>query len=265
MKTKVSLIFLVLLLLQWGNSQPVKDDEAGTNYKFGPKAGLIVYTFQKKKSVRQDSMSVGFATTQNNATLVRILGLESGILKTKDFMKLSLENGKVTLTYNVGTVADVVLREPVSVADGTFHNVVVQRNYLNATMSVDNYPPREVKQKGKLLSVFNSQSTIEVGGICHGDLCLDSPFRKRRASRQSDAQILDAFIGQMGNLIFNGVRVFDQAKIGDIRVKKYGDVDLIEDEIATDAPATTTATLTTITTTRSTIVSQNPGCDTQHV
>ena len=58
------------------------------------------------------------------------------------------ENGKVTLTYNMGTVSDVVLREPVSVADGTFHEAIVRRNFLNATLEVDNYPIREVQQQG---------------------------------------------------------------------------------------------------------------------
>ena len=67
---------------------------------------------------------------------------------------------------------------------------------------------------GKLLSVFNSQSTIEVGGVLRdSDIAQESQYRKRRASR-AGAQIDESFIGQMGNLIFNGIRVFEQAKQG---------------------------------------------------
>jgi len=232
----------------------------GVNFKFGPKPGLVLFTYKNQKSERQDSMRVGFATTQNNATLVRILGAPLGT-QPRDWMKLSLENGKVTLTYNMGTVSDVVLREPVSVADGTFHEVIVRRNFLNATLEVDNYPTREVQQQGKLLSVFNSQSTIEVGGIMLDASSQENQYRKRRASRP-DTPIVDAFVGQMGNLVFNKVQVFEQAKAGDDRISVYGDVEMIQDEVSTDSPATTTATLTTITTTRSTIVAPaGPGCD----
>lgn len=62
----------------------------------------------------------------------------------------------MTLTYNIGTMADVVLREPVSVADGKYHNVVISRNYLNATMDVDQYPQRSTKQKGCLIFVSHN-------------------------------------------------------------------------------------------------------------
>ena len=67
------------------------------------------------------------------------------------------------------------------------------------------------------MSVFNSQSTIEVGGILSDAAAANQDnnqqFRKRRAS-ESDGSINDFFIGQMGNLIFNDVPVFEQAKLG---------------------------------------------------
>ena len=47
----------------------------------------------------------------------------------------------------------------------------------------------------------------------------ENQFRKRRASRP-DTPIVDAFVGQMGNLVFNKVQVFEQAKAG-MRVDKY--------------------------------------------
>ena len=44
-------------------------------------------------------------------------------------------------------VKEIRLQEEISVADGNLHNVAIKRHYTNATMQVNDWPPRKSKER----------------------------------------------------------------------------------------------------------------------
>ncbi|XP_076815569.1 neurexin-1-like isoform X3 [Clavelina lepadiformis] len=249
------------------------ENVATPTYRF--KHGTIVYNLPVPKSGRIDIVTFGFSTLEKNCLLTR---LDSAVVGG-NFLSLTIEDGKVTLRYNVGQ-NDVMLQEPVKVSDGQYHTCVVRRESGNATMRVDNRPEIRTNnnraartrlanakraipaslyttvdawfksKEGR--SIFNSQSMIQIGGIVYDN---DDPSP---LNRDGKTLISRPFRGQMMGFFSNDIRVFQEAIRNNSQVKIFGDVTLVGGPrmSPTDATllqtTTTMATLTTFTTTQST-------------
>nr|XP_039259128.1 neurexin-3a-like isoform X5 [Styela clava] len=252
--------------------------ERGPSFRFN--GGMIVYEWPSASfpSSRKDNLALGFATKERNCVIARISSMASSTIK--DYMELGIENGRLTLRFNIGN-KDVVLREPMSVVDGQYHRVVICRKWMNATMRVNSWPIRSVGQTGNARNrfalaatsippavrptvnqwlrgkerkntVFNSQSMIQVGGLMM-DSSLEPPSSRNSRSKRA-LKVVRAFRGQMSGFYFNDVSVFTLAAQGSNQVSIIGEVNLINEPPVVPTPPgnlpypTTMATMTTFTT-----------------
>uniref|UniRef100_A0A8C1UZ63 Neurexin 2a n=1 Tax=Cyprinus carpio TaxID=7962 RepID=A0A8C1UZ63_CYPCA len=160
------------------------------------------------------------------------------------------EQGKVGVIFNVGT-DDITIDEPaVTVNDGKYHVVRFTRSGGNATLQVDNQPVIErfpsgnidnerlaiarqripyrlgrvvdewLLDKGRQLTIFNSQAAIKVGGQDKGR----------------------SFQGQISGLYYNGLQVLKLAAEGDPNVQVTGNLRLVGDAPSVLSTETTSAT-----------------------
>uniref|UniRef100_A0AAR2JP19 Neurexin-1a n=1 Tax=Pygocentrus nattereri TaxID=42514 RepID=A0AAR2JP19_PYGNA len=211
-------------------------NDAGTTYIFGRDGGLIVYTWppNDRPSTRADRLAVGFSTQQKDAVLVRV-DSSSGL---GDYLQLQIEKGNIRVVFNVGT-DDINIEETSKfVNDGKYHIVRFTRSGGNATLQVDDLPVIEryptgnidnerlaiarqripyrlgrvvdewLLDKGRQLTIFNSQTTIKIGGWERGS----RPFQ-----------------GQMSGLYYNGLKVLNMAAEGDPNVRVEGSARLVGD------------------------------------
>uniref|UniRef100_A0A8B9R7R4 Neurexin 1 n=1 Tax=Astyanax mexicanus TaxID=7994 RepID=A0A8B9R7R4_ASTMX len=185
---------------------------AGTTYIFGRDGGLIVYTWppNDRPSTRADRLAVGFSTQQKDAVLVRV-DSSSGL---GDYLQLQIEKGNIRVVFNVGT-DDINIEETSKfVNDGKYHIVRFTRSGGNATLQVDDlpvierYPTAVVIKAGRQLTIFNSQTTIKIGGWERGS----RPFQ-----------------GQLSGLYYNGLKVLNMAAEGDPNVRVEGSARLVGD------------------------------------
>ncbi|XP_034040338.1 neurexin-1a-beta-like isoform X7 [Thalassophryne amazonica] len=207
----------------------------GTTYIFGRDGGLITYTWppNDRPSTRADRLAIGFSTHLKDAVLVRV-DSSSGL---GDFLKLHIEKGNIAVVFNVGT-DDINIEETSKfVNDGKYHIVKFTRSGGNATLQVDDLPVIEryptgnndnerlaiarqripyrlgrvvdewLLDKGRQLTIFNSQTTIQIGGW------------ERDRSR--------SFQGQLSGLYYNGLKVFNMAAEGDPNIRIQGSVRLV--------------------------------------
>ncbi|KAI4877528.1 hypothetical protein NFI96_003614, partial [Prochilodus magdalenae] len=147
------------------------------------------------------------------------------------------DKGNVAVIFNVGT-EDINIEEKTKfVNDGKYHVVKFTRSGGNATLQVDDLPVIEryptgnidnerlaiarqripyrlgrvvddwLLDKGRQLTIFNSQTTIQIGGW----------DRDRGRS----------FQGQMSGLYYNGLKVFNMAVEGDPNIRIEGSVRLV--------------------------------------
>ncbi|XP_016296494.1 neurexin-1a-like isoform X1 [Sinocyclocheilus anshuiensis] len=210
-------------------------NDAGTTYVFGRDGGLITYTWppNDRPSTRADRLAMGFSTHLKEALLVRV-NSSSGL---GDYLKLHIVNGYIAAIFNVGT-EDINIEEKAKfVNDGKYHIVKFTRSGGNATLQVDDLPVIEryptgnidserlaiarqripyrlgrvvddwLLDKGRQLTIFNSQMTIQIGGW------------ERDHSR--------AFQGQMSGFYYNGLKVFNMAVEGDPNIRIEGSVRLV--------------------------------------
>ncbi|XP_029557325.1 neurexin-2 isoform X9 [Salmo trutta] len=221
--------------------------DPGTTYIFGRGGALITYTWapNERPSTRADRLAVGFSTQQKDAILVRVEST-SGL---GDYLQLHIEQGKIGVIFNVGT-DDITIDEPaVIVSDGKYHVVRFTRSGGNATLQVDNqpverYPPgnfdnerlaiarqripyrlgRVVDEwlldKGRQLTIFNSQAAIKIGGQDKG-----RPFQ-----------------GQISGLYYNGLQVLTLAAESDPSVQAEGNLRLVGDSLSVLTTETTSTT-----------------------
>ncbi|XP_046723375.1 neurexin 2a isoform X2 [Silurus meridionalis] len=222
--------------------------DPGTTYIFGKGGALITYTWapNERPSTRADRLAVGFSTQLKDAILVQVESTQG----LGDFLQLHIEQGKVCVIFNVGT-DDITIDEPaVVVSDGKYHVVRFTRSGGNATLQVDNqavierYPTgnfdnerlaiarqripyrlgRVVDEwlldKGRQLTIFNSQAAIKIGGQDKG-----RPFQ-----------------GQISGLYYNGLQVLKLAAEGDPSVKVEGNLRLVGDAPSVLSTETTSAT-----------------------
>ncbi|XP_051523642.1 neurexin-1a isoform X4 [Myxocyprinus asiaticus] len=211
-------------------------NDPGTTYIFGRDGGLIVYTWppNDRPSTRADRLAVGFSTQQKDAVLVRV-DSSSGL---GDYLQLQIEKGNIKVVFNVGT-DDINIEETSKfVNDGKYHIVRFTRSGGNATLQVDDLPVIEryptgnidnerlaiarqripyrlgrvvdewLLDKGRQLTIFNSQTTIKIGGWEKGS----RPFQ-----------------GQLSGLYYNGLKVLNMAAEGDPNVRVEGSARLVGD------------------------------------
>uniref|UniRef100_A0A4W6C4E9 Neurexin 3b n=1 Tax=Lates calcarifer TaxID=8187 RepID=A0A4W6C4E9_LATCA len=192
---------------------------SGTTYIFGKGGGLITYTWpnNERPSTRTDRLAVGFSTTIKDGILVRI----DSAPRLGDYIMLHIEQGKVGVTFNIGTVDISVKETTTAVNDGKYHLVRFTRNGGNATLQVDNWPVNEHFPTGRQLTIFNTQATISIGGN----------DRKR------------PYQGQLSGLYYNGLKVLNMAAEGHPNIKVNGSVRLVGDVPASRGAARTTTSV----------------------
>ncbi|KAM6956128.1 neurexin-1a isoform 7-T7 [Aplochiton taeniatus] len=224
-------------------------NDAGTTYIFGRDGGLITYTWppNDRPSTRADRLAIGFSTQLKDAVLVRV-DSSSGL---GDYLKLHIEKGNIAVVFNVGT-DDINIEETAKfVNDGKYHIVKFTRSGGNATLQVDDLPVIEryptgnndnerlaiarqripyrlgrvvdewLLDKGRQLTIFNSQTTIQIGGW----------ERDRNRS----------FQGQLSGLYYNGLKVFNMAVEGDPNIRIQGSVRLVGDSPSSTPQSSATA------------------------
>ncbi|KAM9364567.1 neurexin-1a-like isoform 23-T23 [Pholidichthys leucotaenia] len=193
-------------------------NDAGTTYIFGRDGGLITYTWppNDRPSTRADRLAIGFSTQLKDAILVRV-DSSSGL---GDFLKLHIDKGNIAVVFNVGT-DDINIEETSKfVNDGKYHIVKFTRSGGNATLQVDDLPVIERYPTGRQLTIFNSQTTIQIGGW------------ERDRSR--------SFQGQLSGLYYNGLKVFNMAAEGDPNIRIQGSVRLVGESPSSITPQSST-------------------------
>uniref|UniRef100_A0A8C9THY5 Neurexin 2 n=1 Tax=Scleropages formosus TaxID=113540 RepID=A0A8C9THY5_SCLFO len=222
--------------------------DPGTTYIFGRGGALITYTWppNDRPSTRADRLALGFSTQLREAVLVRVESA-SGL---GDYLELHIERGKIGVIFNVGTDDITIDEHAVTVSDGKYHVVRFTRSGGNATLQVDNQPVIErypsgsfdnerlaiarqripyrlgrvvdewLLDKGRQLTIFNSQASIKIGGKDRG-----RPFQ-----------------GQISGLYYNGLQVLKLAAEGDPNVQSEGNLRLVGDAPSVLTTETTSAT-----------------------
>ncbi|XP_026016100.1 neurexin-2-beta isoform X7 [Astatotilapia calliptera] len=223
-------------------------NDPGTTYIFGRGGALITYTWppNDRPSTRADRLAVGFSTQLKEAVLVRVESARG----LGDYLELHIERGKVGVIFNVGTDDITIEESAVMVSDGKYHVVRFTRSGGNATLQVDNQPVIErfpsgnfdnerlaiarqripyrlgrvvdewLLDKGRQLTIFNSQAFIKIGGGEKGR----------------------HFQGQISGLYYNGLQVLKLAAEGDPNVQTQGNLRLVGDVpsvLTTDTTSTT--------------------------
>uniref|UniRef100_A0AAY5EJE9 Neurexin 2 n=1 Tax=Electrophorus electricus TaxID=8005 RepID=A0AAY5EJE9_ELEEL len=222
--------------------------DPGTTYIFGRGGALITYTWppNDRPSTRADRLAVGFSTQLKEAMLVRVESAKG----LGDYLELHIERGKIGVIFNVGTDDIAIEESGVVVSDGKYHVVRFTRSGGNATLQVDNQPVIErfpsgsfdnerlaiarqripyrlgrvvdewLLDKGRQLTIFNSQACIKIGGGEKGR----------------------HFQGQVSGLYYNGLQVLKLAAEGDPNVQVQGNLRLVGDVpsvLNTDTTSTT--------------------------
>ncbi|XP_018583061.1 neurexin 3a isoform X13 [Scleropages formosus] len=222
-------------------------NDPGTTFIFGKGGGLITYTWpaNDRPSTRTDRLTVGFSTSLKDGILVRIDSAPG----LGDYLMLHIEQGKIGVTFNIGTVDISVRESSIPVNDGKYHVVRFTRNGGNATLQVDNWAINEhyptgssdierlqlankkipfkytrpveewLQEKGRQLTIFNTQATITIGGNDRG-----RPFQ-----------------GQLSGLYYNGLKVLTMAAEGNPNIRINGSVRLVGEVPSVLGSGTTTS------------------------
>ncbi|XP_049320194.1 neurexin 3a isoform X16 [Astyanax mexicanus] len=220
-------------------------NDPGTTYIFGKGGGTITFNWpaNERPSTRTDRLTVGFSTSLKDGILVRIDSAPG----LGDYLMLHIEQGKISVTFNIGTVDIIVQENSIPVNDGKYHVVRFTRNGGNATLQVDNWAINEhfpagnndnerlqmankkipfkyarpveewLQEKGRQLTIFNTQATITIGGN----------DRKR------------PFQGQLSGLYYNGLKVLNMAAQGNPNIRINGSVRLVGDVPSAGSARTT--------------------------
>ncbi|XP_073783489.1 neurexin 3a isoform X26 [Danio rerio] len=220
-------------------------NDPGTTYIFGKGGGLISFNWpaNERPSTRTDRLTVGFSTSLKDGILIRIDSAPG----LGDYLMLHIEQGKIGVTFNIGTADITVQESSTAVNDGKYHVVRFTRNGGNATLQVDNWAINEhfpsgnsdneriqmankkipfkyarpveewLQEKGRQLTIFNTQATITIGGS----------DRKR------------PFQGQLSGLYYNGLKVLNMAAQGNPNIKINGSVRLVGEVPAAGSARTT--------------------------
>ncbi|XP_054454354.1 neurexin 1a isoform X2 [Anoplopoma fimbria] len=211
-------------------------NDAGTTYIFGRDGGVVVFTWppNERPSTRADRLALGFSTQLKHAILLRV-DSASGL---GDYLQLQIDKGNIRVVFNVGT-DDINIEESSKfVNDGKYHIIRFTRSGGNATLQLDDLPVIErypsgnidnerlaiarqripyrlgrvvddwLLDKGRQLTIFNSQTTVRVGG------------GERSAGM---------FQGQLSGLYYNGLRILNMAAEGHPHIRVDGSARLVGD------------------------------------
>ncbi|KAL0121234.1 hypothetical protein PUN28_008721 [Cardiocondyla obscurior] len=186
---------------------PTCNDEA-VAYEFGAGRGIITYTFppDRRPEMKRDTVALGFVTSVNDAVLLRIESASSN-----DYLEIEIVEGNVFAVYNMGTNDHPIGEVGVKVNDNQYHVVRFTRTGPNSTLQVDDYNLQSNHPLGHQLTVFNSQSTIQVGGRWN----------------RSKGRVERPFLGVIAGLVVNGARILELAASKDGKVAIRGDVQLL--------------------------------------
>ncbi|XP_018399279.1 PREDICTED: neurexin-1 [Cyphomyrmex costatus] len=186
---------------------PTCNDEA-IAYEFGAGRGIITYTFppDRRPEMKRDTVALGFVTSINDAVLLRIESASSN-----DYLEIEIVEGNVFAVYNMGTNDHPIGEVGVKVNDNQYHVVRFTRTGPNSTLQVDDYNLQSNHPSGHQLTVFNSQSTIQVGGRWN----------------RSKGRVERPFLGVIAGLVVNGARILELAATKDGKVATRGDVQLL--------------------------------------
>ncbi|KAM9433988.1 neurexin 3a isoform 25-T25 [Salvelinus alpinus] len=222
-------------------------NDPGMTYIFGKGGGLITFNWpaNERPSTRTDRLTIGFSTSLKDGILVRIDSAPG----LGDYLMLHIEQGKIGVTFNIGTMDISVRESSTPVNDGKYHVVRFTRNGGNATLQVDNWSINDhfpgattdnerleiatkkfplkyarpvvdwLQEKGRQLTIFNTQATVTIGGSDRS-----RPFQ-----------------GQLSGLYYNGLKVLNMAAEGNPNIKINGSVRLVGDVPSVAGSARTTA------------------------
>ncbi|XP_071282799.1 neurexin 3 isoform X7 [Agelaius tricolor] len=227
-------------------------NDPGATYIFGKSGGLILYTWpaNDRPSTRTDRLAVGFSTTVKDGILVRIDSAPG----LGDFLQLHIEQGKIGVVFNIGTVDISIKEESTPVNDGKYHVVRFTRNGGNATLQVDSWPVNEHYPTGNTDSErfqmvkqkipFKYNRPVEEwlqekdDATSHHHLA-SRPATTTKIGRQltifnTQAQIAIGgkdrgrlFQGQLSGLYYNGLKVLNMAAENNPNIKINGSVRLV--------------------------------------
>ncbi|XP_039594429.1 neurexin 1a isoform X25 [Polypterus senegalus] len=256
----------------------MRASHAGTTFIFNRGGGLITYTWppNDRPSTRADRLAIGFSCDLKDAVLVRVDSAPG----LGDYLQLHIEKGNIGVIFNVGT-DDITIEETTKfVNDGRYHIVRFTRSGGNATLQLDDLPVIEryptgnndnerlviarqripyrlgrvvdewLLDKGRQLTIFNSQTSIKIGGKDRG-----RPFQ-----------------GQLSGLYYNGLKVLTMAVENDPNIRIEGSVKLVgetpssmttESAVAANHSETSTSIMEITTTTASSRRGKPPTKETQ--
>ncbi|XP_074812137.1 neurexin 3 isoform X5 [Natator depressus] len=228
-------------------------NDPGATYIFGKSGGLILYTWpaNDRPSTRTDRLAVGFSTTVKDGILVRIDSAPG----LGDFLQLHIEQGKIGVVFNIGTVDISIKEESTPVNDGKYHVVRFTRNGGNATLQVDSWPVNEHYPSGNTDSErfqmvkqkipFKYNRPVEEwlqekdDATPHHHLTSRPVTTTTKIGRQltifnTQAQIAIGgkdrgrpFQGQLSGLYYNGLKVLNMAAENNPNIKINGSVRLV--------------------------------------
>ncbi|XP_074921696.1 neurexin 3 isoform X8 [Chelonoidis abingdonii] len=228
-------------------------NDPGATYIFGKSGGLILFTWpaNDRPSTRTDRLAVGFSTTVKDGILVRIDSAPG----LGDFLQLHIEQGKIGVVFNIGTVDISIKEESTPVNDGKYHVVRFTRNGGNATLQVDSWPVNEHYPSGntdnerfqmvKQKIPFKYNRPVEEwlqekdDATPHHHLTSRPVTTTTKIGRQltifnTQAQIAIGgkdrgrpFQGQLSGLYYNGLKVLNMAAENNPNIKINGSVRLV--------------------------------------
>ncbi|XP_062973994.1 neurexin 3 isoform X3 [Elgaria multicarinata webbii] len=226
-------------------------NDPGATYIFGKSGGLILYTWpaNDRPSTRTDRLAVGFSTTVKDGILVRIDSAPG----LTDFLQLHIEQGKIGVVFNIGTVDISIKEESTPVNDGKYHVVRFTRNGGNATLQVDGWPVNEHYPSGNTDTAFQlvkqkipfkynrpvEEWLQEKDDATPHHHLTSRPATTSKIGRQltifnTQAQIAIGgkdrgrlFQGQLSGLYYNGLKVLNMAAENNPNIKINGSVRLV--------------------------------------
>ena len=190
------------------------EEHEGASFKFS--SGVLIYTFpeDKKPETKSDELIIGIKTESiDDSILIRIDSTSSN-----DYIEVEMVDGHVVVIYNVGSADHFIEDLNVLINDNQYHVIKFNRSGPNATLQIDNHNQVLRAPSGKQLTIFDAQSTIQVGGRKIGR----TPISDSRISG-----IEKPFKGVIFTLSFNGERLLDLAAEGDPKVSMEGRVELL--------------------------------------
>uniref|UniRef100_A0A8C2J3N7 Neurexin 2 n=1 Tax=Cyprinus carpio TaxID=7962 RepID=A0A8C2J3N7_CYPCA len=200
----------------------------GTTYIFGRGGALITYTWppNDRPSTRADRLAVGFSTQLKEAVLVRVESAKG----LGDYLELHIvrANRGLCVFHCVRSLpsshhltirpVSPVTQRPALAFEMTLERLAIARQRIPYLLGrvVDEW----LLDKGRQLTIFNSQAFIKVGGGEKGR----------------------NFQGQISGLYYNGLQVLKLAAEGDPNVQVQGNLRLVGDVpsvMSTDTTSTT--------------------------